>query len=269
VSSTPAAIPQASERAVKDTFRTIWTRTDPRSATRLDSLSEDIAKVVLPLLPKPSGISVLEAGSGKGMISALLAERGYDVTLLDTSREALEISREVFRVRQCGFRAIQGSMFAVPVPDGFYDVIWNAGVLEHFYFHEQVEAIRELARALKPGGLLITLNPSARGWVYRVGKVVAEQRGKWMVGQEFPVRTLRKHCLTLGLSLTEERDVLAEHQFRFLGRYGYPFFALGRRSHIVRVAYLKVLGGYLKLSVIRKDQRAGHGTFVPSRRLTT
>jgi SAM-dependent methyltransferase len=255
VSSTSAAIPQASERTVKDTFQKIWTRTDCRSATRLDPLSEDIAKVVLPLLPKPDGIRVLEAGSGRGMISALLAERGYDVTLLDTSKEALEISREVFRVRHCGFRAIQGSIFAVPVPDRFYDVVWNAGVLEHFYFHEQVEAIRELVRALKPGGLLITLNPSARGWVYRTGKVVAELRGKWAVGQEFPVRTLRKHCLRLDLSLLEERDVLPEYQFRFFGKYGYPFFELGRRSHLVRRAYLKALGGYLKLSVIRKDLR--------------
>lgn len=253
MSNAPTAIPQASERVVSDTFRRVWARTDSHSATRLDPLSEDIAKVVLPLLPKPDGVRVLEAGSGKGMISALLAERGYDVTLLDTSREALEISREVFRIRNRSFRAIQGSMFAIPTPDGFYDVIWNAGVLEHFYFHEQVEAIRELVRALKPGGLLITLNPSARGWVYRAGKVIAERRGKWAVGQEFPVRTLRKHCLSLDLSMMEERDVLPEYQFRFFGRYGYLLFALGRRSRLVRHAYLKALGGYLKLSVIRKD----------------
>jgi len=244
---------QASERLVKDTFRDVWTRTDPRSATRLDPLSEDIAKVVLPLLPKPDGIRVLEAGSGTGRISALLAERGYDVTLLDTSREALEISREVFRIRHCRFRPIQGSIFALPVPDGFYDVIWNAGVLEHFHFHEQVEALRELVRALRPRGLLITLNPSARGWVYRTGKVVAELRGKWAVGQEFPVRTLLKHCLTLSLSLVQEEDVLPQHQFRFFGKCGYPFFELGRRSQLVRHAYLKILGGYLRLSVIRKE----------------
>ena len=221
--------------------------------TQLDPLSEDIARVVLPLLPKPNGIKIMEAGSGKGMISALLAQRGYDVTLLDTSREALNISREVFRTRRCGFRAIQGSMFAVPVPDGFFDVIWNAGVLEHFYFHEQVEAIRELARALKPGGRLITLNPSAHGWVYRAGKAIAEFRGTWGVGQEFPVRTLRGHCLSLNLDVIEERDVLPEHQFRFFGKYGDPLFALGQRSRVMRQAYLKSLGGYLKLTVIRKN----------------
>jgi SAM-dependent methyltransferase len=252
MSTIPAAIPQSSEKIVSETFRRAWARTAPGSAALLDPLSEDIAKVVLPLLPKPGGTRVMEAGSGKGMISALLAERGYDVTLLDTSHEALEIGRQVFRIRQCGFRAIQGSLFAIPVPDGFYDVIWNAGVLEHFYFHEQVEAIRELVRALKPGGLLITLNPSARGWVYRAGKAVAELRGTWAVGQEFPVRTLRKHCLSLNLSLLEERDVLPEHQFLFFGKYGYPFFALGRRSQLISQAYLRALGGYLKLTVIKK-----------------
>jgi SAM-dependent methyltransferase len=253
VSTTPVATLHSSEKTVSETFRRAWARTDPDVATQLDSLSADISMVVLPLLPKPGGIRVMEAGSGKGMVSALLAERGYDVTLLDTSREALELSREVFRIRRCGFRAVQGSMFAIPVPDGFYDVIWNAGVLEHFYFHEQVRAIGELVRTLKPGGLLITLNPSARGLVYRAGKVIAELRGTWGVGQEFPVRTLRKHCLSLDLRLVEERDVLPEHQFGFFGKYGYPFFALARRSHLVRNAFLKTLGGYLKLSVITKN----------------
>ena len=250
MSTTLDAVPRASEKTVTDTFRKIWTQAG--SPTEADPLSEDIAKVVHPLLPKPCGIRILEAGSGRGMVSALLAERGYDVTLLDTSIEALEISREVFRVRHRAFRGIQASLFDLPVPDGFYDVIWNAGVLEHFHFHEQVEAIRELARSLKPRGLLITLNPSAQGWVYRAGKVVAEQRGAWAVGQEFPVRTLRSHCLMLGLSLEQEMDVLPEYQFRFLGKYGRPFFLLGRRSQWVRGAYLKVLGGYLKLSIIRK-----------------
>lgn len=204
---------------------------------------------------------MLEAGSGRGMISALLAERGYDVTLLDTSIEALEISREVFRIRHCGFRAIQGSMFAVPVPDGFFDVIWNAGVLEHFHFHEQVEALRELVRALRPGGLLITLNPSARGWVYRAGKAVAELRGTWAVGQEFPVRTLRQHCLSLNLRLVQERDVLPEYQFRFFGKYGYPLFKLGQRYEFIRSAYLRAFAGYLRLSIIRKEQDAPASDF--------
>jgi SAM-dependent methyltransferase len=249
----PIGNPPASERLVRDTFQDLWTRTDPRLTTRLDPLSEDIAEVLLALLPKPDGIRVLEAGSGTGMISALLAERGYGLTLLDISREALEISRGVFRIRHCRFQAIQASIFALPVPDGFFDVIWNAGVIEHFHFDEQVEALRELVRALKPQGLLVTLNPSARGRVYRAGKVIAELRGKWTVGQEFPVRTLKKHCLKLGLSLVHEEDVLPEHQFRFFGRYGDPFFELGRRWDVIRLAYRKVFGGYLRLSVISKE----------------
>jgi SAM-dependent methyltransferase len=252
VSRELVANPPASEKLVKETFRDLWTRSDPRSKTRLDPLSEDITEVLLALLPKPDGIRVLEAGSGTGRVSALLAERGYEVTLLDISREALEISREVFRIRHCRFQAIQGSIFALPVPDGFFDVIWNAGVIEHFHFDEQVEALRELARALKPQGLLVTLNPSARGRVYRAGKVIAELRGKWAVGQEFPVRTLQKHCLKLGFSLVHEEDVLPEHQFRFFGRYGDPFFAAGRQSQPIRLAYLKMFGGYLRLSVVRK-----------------
>jgi len=259
LSTAPVALSQPSEKMVSETFRRAWARADRGAALHLDPLSEAIAGVLYPLLPALAGQRILEAGSGKGMISALLAQRGYKVTLLDTSREALEISREVFRARQCRFRAVHGSLFALPAPDGFYDVIWNAGVLEHFYFHEQVEALRELLRALKPEGRLITLNPSARGWIYRAGKAIAERRGTWGVGQEFPVHSLRKHCEALGAKLVEERDVLPEFQFRFFGKYGEPFFALGRKSPTIRSAYLKALGGYLKLSVIEKGKRLGRG----------
>lgn len=254
MSKTTASARLSSEAMVAETFRKLWTRTQVHLAARLDPLSEDIAKIILPLLPRLNGVRVLEAGSGTGRISALFAEQGYEVTLLDTSNEALEISREVFRIRQCRFQAIQGSIFHIPVASEYFDVVWNAGVLEHFRFPEQLRAVHELARVLKLGGHLVTFNPSARGWIYRAGKFIAERRGKWTVGEEFPVTTLREHCERLGLRLVSEREVAPEHQFTFFGRLGDPLRALCAKSPSAQAATLRMFGGYLKLSVIQRVQ---------------
>ena len=241
-----------SETAVQQTFQQIWSKADPTLAAKLDSMCKDIAAVMFSILPEGQRNSILEAGSGTGRISALLAKAGDDVTLLDTSREALAISRKVFHLSGQSFKAIQGSMFRIPVADETYDFVWNAGVLEHFYFDEQVEALREVTRVLKPDGLLVTLNPSARGWIYRLGKFMAEKRGSWAYGQEFPVKTLRPHCEVLGLVLRHEEDVLPEYQFSFIPLVGRYIFAACRIVPGMRWPVLKTVGGYLKLSIIIK-----------------
>lgn len=241
-----------SEAKVQQTFQHLWAEADPNRAAKADPLSKDIAAVLFSLLPASRGLSILEAGSGTGKISVMLAQAGHEVTLLDTSLEALAISRRVFELSRRTFRAIQGSMFRIPVPDATYDVVWNAGVIEHFHFGEQVDALQELTRVLKPTGLLITLNPSADGLIYRAGKYLSERRGTWGVGQEFPVRSLQPHCRELGLSLLDERDVLPWQQFSFWGRYGQPLLNVCRKSGLARGITLRLFGGYLKLSIIRR-----------------
>ncbi len=241
-----------SERLVGETFRQVWSNTDPRSLSIQDPLCLDIANVLLARIPQAPNAKVLEAGSGTGRISAVLARAGYEVTLLDICQEALEISRQVFQAEDCKFRAVQGSLFSIPFPDGYFDVVWNAGVVEHFYFSEQVLGLKEMARVLAPQGILITLNPSARGWIYRLGKTVAETRGLWTAGQEFPVTTLKPQCEKLGLRLLSEEEVIPDYQFMFLGKVGKPFQKACRRSSLLHRATLKVFGGYLKLSVIAK-----------------
>ena len=49
----------------------------------------------------------------------------------------------------------------LPYEDGFFDFIYSKSVIEHFYYPENL--VREMFRALKPGGLLITLTPD---WEY-------------------------------------------------------------------------------------------------------
>lgn len=75
-------------------------------------------------------------------------------------------------------------MFAFPLKDKQFDVVWNVGVLEHFEQEDQKKALLEMKRIYKPAGIIITFNPSDRSTIYKRAKEYAERRGTWQAGYE-------------------------------------------------------------------------------------
>jgi len=63
-------------------------------------------------------------------------------------------------------------------------VVWNGGVIEHFTDEGKVALIREMYRITRPGGLLLIVVPNALDLPFRLGKWIAERRGKWIFGYE-------------------------------------------------------------------------------------
>jgi ubiquinone/menaquinone biosynthesis C-methylase UbiE len=99
----------------------------------------------------PAGGKVLDMGCGTGVISLALADRGYQVTAVDVSKEMLEQLEQ-----SIGDRSIelsQGDIFALPVPDGAFDAIISRWVLPHF--PQWPLAVIEAAKKLKPSGALL------------------------------------------------------------------------------------------------------------------
>jgi ubiquinone/menaquinone biosynthesis C-methylase UbiE len=112
-----------------------------------------ILDAVLALLP-PNG-HVLDVGCGYGRIAIPLAERGYSVVGLDISPNLLRAAR-----REAGRRGVSvpfnlGSMTAMPYPDAAFDAVislWTA-FYEVLLESEQVAALSEMRRVLRPGGV--------------------------------------------------------------------------------------------------------------------
>jgi len=82
---------------------------------------------------------VLEVGSGEGSLQDLVK----DYTGLDISATARAKYHKRF---------VQADARAMPFPDNEFDAVWSIWVLEHVPNPEQ--ALREIRRVLKPGGLL-------------------------------------------------------------------------------------------------------------------
>jgi SAM-dependent methyltransferase len=101
---------------------------------------------------------VLDAGSGDGAISALLAPRARHLTCLDRSDKVLAAARaRLGHLENVAFAP--GDVHALPFPDAHFDQVLLFNVL--VYADHPARAVAELARVLRPGGdlVLTTLAP--------------------------------------------------------------------------------------------------------------
>lgn len=98
------------------------------------------------------GARILDAGCGLGLYVRRLGDVGGDVYGLDI--DADRVSQASRLLPNIGV----GSAEALPYQDGVFDVVFSHEVLEHV--HDDLLAIREAYRVLKPGGHLVVFAPN-------------------------------------------------------------------------------------------------------------
>lgn len=114
----------------------------------------------------PRALVCLDAGCGTGMNLRALVDRGprqigrpVEVHGFDASHLALR-----YATRRGLQRLACASVEAIPWPDGCADLVLSADVIYHRGVRDDGAALREMARCLRPGGILI-VNVPAFGWL--------------------------------------------------------------------------------------------------------
>lgn len=118
--------------------------------------------------------SMLELGCGRGELLIGAANRGWSVCGVEMTEEfasiatAKNIEIEYSSIGKC--QALHGT----------YDVIVLAAILEHLY--EPLETLKQVRKALRPGGLVFIDVPNERSLAMKFGNLYMRARGKdWTI----------------------------------------------------------------------------------------
>jgi glycosyltransferase involved in cell wall biosynthesis/SAM-dependent methyltransferase len=145
----------------------------------------------------PEGGRLLEAGCGAGQQSMGLARAGFhDLTLMDFSHEALGHARRWFGRLGVDAQFVQGDVLRPAAPE--FDLVFNAGVLEHYTFDEQVGFLRGMASRSRR--FVLALVPNRLCYWYWIWRVRAGSAGAWPFGKEAPMVDLQRVFEASGLT---------------------------------------------------------------------
>lgn len=116
----------------------------------------------------PSSLTVLDVGSGGGLISESLAYEGYQVTGVDPSAVSVEVARRHALQSGVDVTYLHGLASDIDATSKKFDVVINAEVVEHV--PDQRALIEQCCDLVTPGGLLIlaTLNRTVKSWLVAI-----------------------------------------------------------------------------------------------------
>ncbi|HTX04494.1 MAG TPA: methyltransferase domain-containing protein [Steroidobacteraceae bacterium] len=180
-----------------------YERTTRRDMPEFRALAARIA----PQLPK--GGAVLEIAPGPGFLAIELARLGLDVLGVDISRTFVELARANAAAAQVPARFELGNASALTVSDACMDGVVCRAAFKNFA--EPVEALKEMRRILRPGGIALLVDlrrdaslPEIRrfvdglgvGWLNRM-IMMATFRGM-LIKRAYPLEDIRRMMTEAG-----------------------------------------------------------------------
>ncbi len=139
---------------------TTGTRPDARSQSRHDqNTARRLGKITAALGRAPAAIRLLDVGCSSGAFLLTARQLGFQVEGVEPSVDAARTARAA------GLTVFTGYLEQAQFPDVGFDAITLIEIVEHL--RDASALLRECARILKPGGILLITTPNAHSWTAR------------------------------------------------------------------------------------------------------
>jgi ubiquinone/menaquinone biosynthesis C-methylase UbiE len=119
------------------------------------------------------GSKILELGCGAGNDSNFFATSGFEITATDFSDQAIKQNQQKYQNENLNFEVLNiAKSFSYPVKT--FDIIYARLSLHYFTDQKTREVFKEIARILKPDGLLCFMCKSPQDILYGKGEKIEE-----------------------------------------------------------------------------------------------
>jgi demethylmenaquinone methyltransferase / 2-methoxy-6-polyprenyl-1,4-benzoquinol methylase len=154
------------KREALELFRGLPQRYDALSAALSFWQDPRWRRALVSAVAPRAGQRVLDVATGTGMVAAeLLARADCSVVGIDQSAEMLAGARSRFTAGAAGSRVelVQGQAEALPFADASFDALTFTYLLR--YVDDPAATVRELARVVRPGGRVASLEFGVPPWL--------------------------------------------------------------------------------------------------------
>ena len=163
-----------------------------------------------------SNPSVIEIGSSFGTTTAILPTT-FKKTLVDFSANTLDKAQQLFNALGQEVTLLTLNILDSNQPKYEYDIVFSAGLLEHFTLTERRKAITNMFRSTKNGGVMIIAIPNHYSLPYRIGYMYSVLMHKWIYPREFKIKNFQKETKNLsGIQLVERLNLDKANIYSFL-----------------------------------------------------
>ena len=169
-------------------------------------------------LPKDfKNYKVLDSGGGTGLWSIKLAEKGFDVTLTDISKNELEVAKQKINKLGLNIKIVECNSEKTPFKNEEFDIILLCGGVISYTPNPDI-LLNECNRLLKPNGLLWFDFLNSLGWAIenqndlsKIDLALANEKLIQMSDWKYPARTFSLDMIEKYLKLSN---------FKLISKYG-------------------------------------------------
>jgi ubiquinone/menaquinone biosynthesis C-methylase UbiE len=188
---------------------------------------------------------VIEVGCETGVTSFLLNNH-FNKTLLDLNPNAIALAQEAAVLLNKNAKFVIGDMFKMDFQNNSFDLLFNAGVIEHFKKEERILALLEYSRVLRSKGKMIICYPNHYCTPYRFSYIVLRLFRRWPYPSEYRIYDLKEEIDLVGLVLEQRLTMSKKTIFNWLN------FTPFMKSIFRMLDKLLNYEGYLTVLVIAK-----------------